>query len=38
MLVVTATSPDDFLTYTYELDVSGGNPVCIKNYKKSARK
>ena len=37
MLVVTATSPDDFLTYTYELDVSGGNPVCIKTVK-SARK
>ncbi len=29
ILAVTATSPDDFLTYTYKLDVSGGNAVCI---------
>lgn len=29
MLIVTATSPDDFLIYTYELDISGDNAVCI---------
>ena len=29
ILIVAATSPDDFLTYTYELDVSGDNAICI---------
>ncbi|MGI6332768.1 MAG: hypothetical protein ACOX1Y_13715 [Zhaonellaceae bacterium] len=29
ILIVAATSPDDFLTYTYKLDVSGDNAICI---------
>lgn len=29
ILIVAAVSPNDYLTYTYELDVSGENAICI---------